>query len=278
MNAMCRTAGVGSAVLILLFSLGCGMKGIQAGSGSKSLEEGVAKSEATDPETGETFAGGGPGQQRGPGAGGMEQGASPGMPGRPGVGGAPGETFKGQAPGQSFGRLEEGEPEFFEGDLSPRSPAPPGSLPGEERVTDEIMIAKADPFAPSSGFDFEKEMQQSRLQTSLSGIKDVFFEFDSWRIKDRGKLILSADAKWLKANLHKAVTIEGHCDERGTQAYNLVLGEKRAQAVRNYLVELGVQREQVSITSYGKTRPFCFDRNEDCYQLNRRAHMAVGSN
>ncbi|NJL16914.1 MAG: OmpA family protein [Nitrospira sp.] len=69
--------------------------------------------------------------------------------------------------------------------------------------------------------------------------------------------------------------IEGHCDERGTSAYNLVLGEKRAKAVRNYLVELGVVPDHLSVVSYGKERPFCTEHAESCYSQNRRGHLVV---
>ena len=81
----------------------------------------------------------------------------------------------------------------------------------------------------------------------------------------------------IKANAGALVKIEGHCDERGTLAYNLVLGEKRAKAVRNYLVELGVGANRLSVVSYGKERPFCNERSESCYQQNRRGHVVVRS-
>ncbi len=83
------------------------------------------------------------------------------------------------------------------------------------------------------------------------------------------------DAEWLKANPTKSVTIEGHCDERGTLAYNLVLGEKRAKAVQKYLMELGVNAKQLSVVSYGKERPFCNEHEDACYQKNRRGHLVV---
>ncbi|MFB3111870.1 MAG: OmpA family protein, partial [Gemmatimonadales bacterium] len=98
---------------------------------------------------------------------------------------------------------------------------------------------------------------------------------DSWRIRDQAKLALSGDAEWLNSNPERSITIAGHCDERGTQAYNLVLGEKRARVVKNYLVELGVNAARLSITSYGKQRPFCDEQNETCYQQNRRAHLVL---
>ena len=82
-------------------------------------------------------------------------------------------------------------------------------------------------------------------------------------------------AGWLRANGNKTVLIEGHCDERGTLAYNLVLGEKRARSAKKYLLDMGVQVSQLQITSYGETRPFCKQANEDCYQQNRRAHFVT---
>jgi len=69
--------------------------------------------------------------------------------------------------------------------------------------------------------------------------------------------------------------VEGHCDERGTSAYNLVLAEKRAKSVRNYLMELGIKAERFVVVSYGKERPFCKERTEACYQQNRRGHLVV---
>ncbi len=87
--------------------------------------------------------------------------------------------------------------------------------------------------------------------------------------------VLDANNRWLRANGSKTVLIEGHCDERGTLAYNLVLGEKRARAAKKYLQDLGVQASQLQITSYGETKPFCKRQNEDCYQQNRRAHFVT---
>ena len=79
----------------------------------------------------------------------------------------------------------------------------------------------------------------------------------------------------LKANPNTKLLVEGHCDERGSQAYNLVLGEKRAKAVLNYLLELGVDADRMDIVSYGEERPFCTDQREQCYKMNRRGHLVV---
>jgi peptidoglycan-associated lipoprotein len=86
---------------------------------------------------------------------------------------------------------------------------------------------------------------------------------------------LSANAAWINSRSGKAVVIEGHCDERGTQAYNLVLGEKRARSTKRYLEDLGVPASRLKTTSYGEMRPFCKERDENCYQQNRRAHFVV---
>jgi peptidoglycan-associated lipoprotein len=104
---------------------------------------------------------------------------------------------------------------------------------------------------------------------------DVFFDYDRFDVRKDAMPVLDANAGWLRANGGKTVLIEGHCDERGTVAYNLVLGEKRARAVKKYLQDMGAQASQLQITSYGETKPFCKQQNEECYQQNRRAHFAI---
>lgn len=106
-------------------------------------------------------------------------------------------------------------------------------------------------------------------------LRDVFFEYDSWRITQEGTQALTHDSEWLSGNPMRSLTVEGHCDQRGTQSYNLVLGKKRAEAVRSYLVDLGVTPSQIQVVSYGKERPFCMGTNESCYQLNRRGHLTL---
>jgi len=113
---------------------------------------------------------------------------------------------------------------------------------------------------------------------SQGRVQDIYFAFDSWSISTEGARYLEEDAQWLHANPEKALMIEGHCDQRGTQDYNLVLGKKRAEAAREYLVNLGIQPYRIKIVSYGKERPFCQKNNEDCFQKNRRNHMVVQMN
>jgi len=106
-----------------------------------------------------------------------------------------------------------------------------------------------------------------------AGLSDIFFDFDRFVIRDDARPELEANAGLLKSRPGEKILIEGHCDERGTGAYNLVLGERRAQAAARYLQDLGVRSSQMQITSYGKERPFCEEHSEACWQSNRRAHF-----
>ena len=97
-------------------------------------------------------------------------------------------------------------------------------------------------------------------------IEDVYFDFDQFGLRNEVRETLDQDARWLKSRDGVKVLIEGHCDERGTSAYNLVSGERRAQTVKRYLQELGVPSSQLQILSYGKERPFCAEHREACWQ------------
>ncbi|MFN3680617.1 MAG: peptidoglycan-associated lipoprotein Pal [Nitrospira sp.] len=147
--------------------------------------------------------------------------------------------------------------------------------PSEERVGNTVLMAKSDPSSAARQVD---EIRVEQASTAAAELRDVFFAFDSFVITEEGRQALSRNAQWLKANQGAQLKIEGHCDERGTSAYNLVLGEKRAKAARNYLVELGVSPSQLLVVSYGKERPFCKGHEESCYAQNRRAHMVVRGN
>ncbi len=113
------------------------------------------------------------------------------------------------------------------------------------------------------------------VASDTNALGDVFFEYNQFQIRKDAMQILDVNAGWLRASGSKTVLIEGHCDERGTAAYNLVLGEKRARAAKQYLQDLGVPASQLQITSYGEAMPFCKQQNEDCYQQNRRAHFVA---
>jgi peptidoglycan-associated lipoprotein len=108
---------------------------------------------------------------------------------------------------------------------------------------------------------------------SIAELRDVFFDFDRYAIKPEAARTLDVSIEWLKANPSALVLIEGHCDERGTNAYNLVLGERRARAAQDYLTARGVEAARIMTISYGEERPGCTERNETCWARNRRAHF-----
>jgi peptidoglycan-associated lipoprotein len=155
--------------------------------------------------------------------------------------------------------------------------------PSEERVANGVgggpgagagsLLAKADT-SDTAGRQLE-DIRAEQAASTAAGLRDIYFGYDSWTISDDQRQSLSRDADWMKSNPGAVVKVEGHCDERGTTAYNLVLGEKRAKAVRNYLVELGISANRLSVVSYGKERPACLEHAESCYQQNRRGHLVV---
>jgi peptidoglycan-associated lipoprotein len=106
-------------------------------------------------------------------------------------------------------------------------------------------------------------------------LKDAFFDTNKSTIREDQKAALNEDVAWLKANPRGKITIEGHCDERGTIEYNLALGERRAKAVKDYLVAAGVPADRIAIISYGKERPFVLGHDESAWKWNRRGHFVV---
>jgi peptidoglycan-associated lipoprotein len=103
----------------------------------------------------------------------------------------------------------------------------------------------------------------------------IYFDFDKFDLKPEARSTIEKWSQWLQQNPNITVTVEGHCDERGTREYNLGLGERRATAARNYLIALGVNANRVGTISYGKERPVCVTSNEACWSQNRRDHMTV---
>jgi peptidoglycan-associated lipoprotein len=106
-------------------------------------------------------------------------------------------------------------------------------------------------------------------------LADIHFDFDKYDIRPGDAAILDRNATWLKSNPSTLVLIEGHCDERGTNDYNLALGERRARSTQNYLVAQGIAAGRITIISYGEERPVCAEHTEDCWAKNRRAHLLV---
>jgi peptidoglycan-associated lipoprotein len=141
-------------------------------------------------------------------------------------------------------------------------PAAAGPGAGPEKVT------KPEPMV-------EAPVKPEARPSAEAPLKDVFFDFDKSVIREDGKQALEGDIQWLKANPDARILIEGHCDERGTNEYNLALGERRAKAVRDYLVAAGIDPKRISTISYGEERPFVLGHDEAAWKWNRRAHFVV---
>jgi peptidoglycan-associated lipoprotein len=106
-------------------------------------------------------------------------------------------------------------------------------------------------------------------------VKDAYFDFNKADIRSDAREALTKDAEFLRSYPQLRVTIEGHCDERGSTEYNIGLGERRAQAAKNYLISLGISADRMDTVSWGKERPFCTEHTEECWQQNRRAHFVA---
>lgn len=147
--------------------------------------------------------------------------------------------------------------------------------PSEERLAQEGYSTALN--SSGNGPRQRAELTKEEKAAVEAGLQDVFFGYDQWTLSDAGMEALNHDAAYLKDHPGTVLKIEGHCDERGTTDYNMVLGDKRAKAARHYLMETGVSPKQIAIVSFGKERPFCFDREESCYQQNRRDHMLLST-
>ena len=108
-----------------------------------------------------------------------------------------------------------------------------------------------------------------------AALRDVYFDFDRYDVRAGDKGTLDENANWLKSNQSAMLLIEGHADERGTNEYNLALGERRAKATRDYLVSVGIDAGRITVISYGEERPTCTEKTEGCWAKNRRAHFLV---
>lgn len=106
-------------------------------------------------------------------------------------------------------------------------------------------------------------------------LKNAFFDYDKADLRDDARAALASDAGWLKRYPSTQILVEGHCDERGTEEYNLALGDRRASVVREYLASLGVGPTRVKTVSYGKERPLCAEETESCWQQNRQGHLVI---
>jgi peptidoglycan-associated lipoprotein len=147
------------------------------------------------------------------------------------------------------------------------SPAPAPSTPS--------AAAPAPPAPAAAAAPAQAPRPVPKEFMAVAALKEVYFDFDKYDIRPEDAKTLDANATWLKSNGDNLVLIEGHCDERGTNEYNLALGERRAKATMNYLVSQGIQANRITIISYGEERPVCTEKTEACWAKNRRANFLV---
>jgi peptidoglycan-associated lipoprotein len=165
-------------------------------------------------------------------------------------------------------------------DAQAAQPADDPPIPGADQQADtEPDVVEVDP-----GTDFDPEIvvveeivdDRTARDINESGeLKTVYFDYDKAELGDNTRMVLRSNAEWLRDNDRWNVVVQGHCDERGTIEYNLALGQRRANSVREYLASLGVTPSRVRIVSYGEEKPAVAGSNEVAFQQNRRAEFVV---
>ena len=166
-------------------------------------------------------------------------------------------------------------PSTTPGATTPSTPGGPGSgmSPSSPSSATSATTPGTSTTSPGSGATATPAARPAVSEFAANpNLKDIYFDFDKYDIRPGDAKVLDGNATWLKGN-NQLVLIEGHCDERGTNEYNLALGERRAKATMNYLVSQGVQTVRITIISYGEERPICTEHNEACWARNRRAHF-----
>jgi peptidoglycan-associated lipoprotein len=138
-----------------------------------------------------------------------------------------------------------------------------GLVKPEERITEQ-QLAK---------IETTDELAKYKEESGL--FKDIFFDFDKYEVQQDAKAVLKNISSWLLKNNSAKILVEGHCDERGTNEYNLALGDRRSRAVRDYLVALGIGSSRIETISYGEEKPACKAATDECWAKNRRAHFVV---
>ena len=147
----------------------------------------------------------------------------------------------------------------------------------EVEVIEEVIVVEDDQVVDEITFAGEEGIRERELSAEEKAIfTDVFFDFDRYNIRPDARPVLDEIASFMIENNKLEIVLEGHCDERGTNEYNLALGERRAQSTKNYLRSLGVAQSRMMAITYGEEKPLCTEKNELCWKNNRRAHFVVG--
>jgi peptidoglycan-associated lipoprotein len=136
---------------------------------------------------------------------------------------------------------------------------------GMRQVSARVTVTPTPPPPPQASPSDEELFGQN--------IKHIFFDYDKYEVRPDQQSVLQGDAQWLMQHPNVSITIEGHCDERGSIEYNVALGDSRASSVKNALVQAGIAPERIRTVSYGKEKPFCTEPNEPCWEQNRRGYF-----
>ncbi len=164
---------------------------------------------------------------------------------------------------------------------APEAPAPEKTTPEkvtlpqppEEKKPEEVSLITETPEGIQTEEIREGEAKKEAEAVKEGLFKDIHFDYNKYDIKPEYQEQLKRIADYLISNPSVKIIIEGHCDERGTNEYNLALGDKRANAVKDFLVSAGVSADRIETVSYGEERPLCTEHNESCWWRNRRAHF-----
>ncbi len=123
--------------------------------------------------------------------------------------------------------------------------------------------------------EMKEEVGSDRYKEVKGLFEDIYFDYDEYEIRAAAKAVLEKISTWMLTNRASKISIEGHCDERGTNEYNLALGDRRAKAARDVLIALGVPSGRIDMISYGEEKPVCSEKTDECYAKNRRAHFVI---
>ena len=161
--------------------------------------------------------------------------------------------------------------------FEPEMPAlPRGSYDGGLSTPQEAPMIGQEPIQVAKVMPQDPEQVAITTEALEAALSDIYFDYDQFAIREDAGALLRANAQLLSSKFAETnIVIEGHCDERGTQSYNMVLGERRAKAVKHFLRDLGVPAENLQVVSYGKDKPFCTEQTEACWQENRRGHFVI---
>lgn len=160
--------------------------------------------------------------------------------------------------------------------VQPEVQQPTVTMHDTEKLAEETLEVQPEEKITEHRFaKIESKEEPIRYLENQDVFEDIYFDFDEYDIRDDAKSVLDRIASWLLKHDYAKILIEGHCDIRGTNEYNLALGDRRAKSTRDYLVALGVASNRIEMLSYGEEKQLCTDDTEDCWTKNRRAHFVV---